>query len=575
MGQPTLDTVAPPDDAVPRTDDDVVAPLATSADAPSTEAGLAELVDAVDRLVNAAPARALEAGVRALEVADAAGDVAARLRVRYFMGWSHHLLSQDHAALEAMEEAIELARATGDRAWEGRVLSGLGAVHSGFGDNATGIEYVEESLEVRREIGDQRGVAASLHNLGVTFQEMGLFPERAREVLHEAQAMFAGLDDHQGRCASLLHLAALDLSTHDELAGTDPPGAEAAAIMALSTARTAAELVGHPELADNHRLQADALLTLARALIAAGELAEAAEAIEAAAGPGEVVDSTQFRLEIAHTRGRLRRAQGDLAGAVVELERGLDLGEAMLRDYERVGLLAALVTVHEEQGDHVRALAAHRRLHEATLRQRDELAERRARTINARLDVERARVETEIERLRSEQLERANRELEHHASHDPLTGLVNRRGFDAALAELTHDPEGRLTCIVGDLDAFKAVNDTYSHLVGDEVLRRVARIVTATVRSTDLVARIGGEELAVLVPGGDTAAAAALAERVRAAIASYDWSTVAPDLAITISLGVATRTGGESPYELHARADELLYAAKHAGRNRAMCCSGT
>ncbi|WP_024287040.1 tetratricopeptide repeat protein [Cellulomonas sp. KRMCY2] len=210
--------------------------MSQSAGAP---AELADLLATVERTANAEPLACLEAGGPALAAARAAGDTDAELQVQYFIGFANHLVSRDDAAMAAMEHALHLARARKDRRWEARVIGGLGAVHSGFGDNASAIEYLEQSLAIRREIGDAFGIAASLNNLGVTFEEMGLFPDRARELLLEAHEMFVELGSSHGQSASLSHLASLDIARSEALAATDPQTAAEVADLALVTARAA------------------------------------------------------------------------------------------------------------------------------------------------------------------------------------------------------------------------------------------------------------------------------------------------------------------------------------------------
>lgn len=155
------------------------------------------------------------------------------------------------------------------------------------------------------------------------------------------------------------------------------------------------------------------------------------------------------------------------------------------------------------------------------------------------------------------------------AATDMLTGLLNRRGFDAAAEALfaAARRQGRaLALALIDVDHFKAINDRFGHLAGDDVLVRVARLTEASLRGADVVGRMGGEEFVILLPNADGDQASAVAERVRLAIGA---STPAgqPELSVTASIGVATLIPGESPAALLHRADCALYAAKGSGRN--------
>ncbi|WP_233574225.1 GGDEF domain-containing protein [Amycolatopsis panacis] len=147
---------------------------------------------------------------------------------------------------------------------------------------------------------------------------------------------------------------------------------------------------------------------------------------------------------------------------------------------------------------------------------------------------------------------------------DPLTSSYNRRYLDQRLPDL---PTSRgLAVALVDLDRFKSVNDTYGHLLGDRVLCRVADLLQEGLPPDAFCARYGGEEFALVLPETDHAGAVRLAEAARARVARHRWSELRPGLRVTISVGLAHgRTPG--PHQLR-RADDLLYAAKHAGRNK-------
>ena len=158
---------------------------------------------------------------------------------------------------------------------------------------------------------------------------------------------------------------------------------------------------------------------------------------------------------------------------------------------------------------------------------------------------------------------------------DELTGLYNRRYVSAHLGELVArlaEGGGAGTAVMLlDIDHFKLVNDRYGHPAGDEVLRELAGRVLRQVRSVDLVGRLGGEEFIVVTPETNLAGAIVVAERIRAAVAGepfvlHDGAGVLP---VTISIGVAVTAGADDkPETLLKRADDALYDAKNAGRNR-------
>ncbi len=159
---------------------------------------------------------------------------------------------------------------------------------------------------------------------------------------------------------------------------------------------------------------------------------------------------------------------------------------------------------------------------------------------------------------------------------DPLTSLANRKYFDQTLDKCmaqsaeTGEP---LTLLLTDIDHFKAFNDTFGHLTGDQVLRLVALAVKQNVKGQDVAARYGGEEFAVILPNTPLRSALTVAEHVRRAVMTKELmkrSTGEHLGRVTVSIGVASFQKGESAQSLIERADNCLYAAKRAGRNRVL-----
>ncbi len=154
---------------------------------------------------------------------------------------------------------------------------------------------------------------------------------------------------------------------------------------------------------------------------------------------------------------------------------------------------------------------------------------------------------------------------------DALTGLQNRASLDHSLAreiQLAGRYSTPLSVIMLDLDHFKAVNDTFGHPVGDQVLKVVAAEVSESVRDSDIVFRYGGEEFMVVLSNTGLAGASQLAERIRQAVERADVSAGKYELKTTISLGVASLNGEEDARHLIEKADDALYQSKSCGRNR-------
>ncbi|MBZ8142473.1 GGDEF domain-containing protein [Rubrivivax gelatinosus] len=202
------------------------------------------------------------------------------------------------------------------------------------------------------------------------------------------------------------------------------------------------------------------------------------------------------------------------------------------------------------------------------------------RTLNL-LRERRARVEAERKLVQAYQdLEAANRRLEATTLTDELTGLFNRRHFDAVFAtEIARARrEGTtLTLVLLDIDHFKRLNDTYGHIAGDEALVRVgAKLREFCRRPGDRAFRLGGEEFALLASGSSPSGRGAdFAEAIRREMAALAIANVASDVerTLTVSLGAVIRVpnAGDSPQSVFREADRRLYDAKQLGRNRAVC----
>jgi diguanylate cyclase (GGDEF)-like protein len=171
--------------------------------------------------------------------------------------------------------------------------------------------------------------------------------------------------------------------------------------------------------------------------------------------------------------------------------------------------------------------------------------------------------------LRHQQLKLANLKLDVLASTDWLTDTLNRRAFtNGASALLAEGPDHRGTLLVIDVDRFKSINDQFGHEAGDEALQLLAKTIVASVRTGDLVGRIGGEEFGVFLPGAEYDIASAAAERIRVAVGRLRFAPGGADHPLSVSIGGVT-AADRSPFsDLFRIADQQLYDAKLSGRNR-------
>ena len=172
--------------------------------------------------------------------------------------------------------------------------------------------------------------------------------------------------------------------------------------------------------------------------------------------------------------------------------------------------------------------------------------------------------------------ERMTKELRRLSQTDPLTGAANRRVLmDLLREEFARTKRYRrpLSLLMLDLDRFKRVNDRYGHEAGDDVLKRFVEVSDQALRASDCLARMGGEEFAILLPETELEAAIGLAERLRRSVAALQFSANGAQFRVTVSIGVATSNVLDTAEnQLLTRADKCLYAAKHAGRDCVFAC---
>jgi two-component system cell cycle response regulator len=304
-------------------------------------------------------------------------------------------------------------------------------------------------------------------------------------------------------------------------------------------------------------LNSTILDTIASVLLDIGEL-EAAEAVALAMmNPGLPEAEVRATPEAMLTLARIRARRGAAAEALdlvctaegIAAERGLpDITAAATLEKSR--LLA-------EAGDHRGAYAALLLSHETWVHVRDREAEARASSLHALFETEQARRRSLI--------------FEELADRDPLTGLWNRRHLDRLLPGMLTDhqvAETPLSLAIIDVDHFKQINDERSHLTGDAVLARIGEVLGALVAEPGFAARLGGEEFVLVLPGADLTAAHEISERARVLIGTQRWDPITDGLAVTVSVGFATSAPSATVSRLLNAADEQLYDAKHAGRDR-------
>ncbi|WP_051963089.1 GGDEF domain-containing protein [Deinococcus misasensis] len=249
----------------------------------------------------------------------------------------------------------------------------------------------------------------------------------------------------------------------------------------------------------------------------------------------------------------------------------------------RYGVMLTLkqeADLYEAQQNYPLAYRALKQYHQAFEAQERQKAREKSQMLSIQLQVKEIHQQLHDLQQTSQELQEQNallhqqtHTLAQEAQQDTLTGLLNRRGFEAQCDRIRTDvlEAGKgVALVVLDIDHFKMVNDTFTHAVGDEVLKTVANLLKKHSRNHDVVARWGGEEFVLLLPHLDHQRGHQVCERFRRAIAQHDWRPLLKDRTVTVSLGFAVGQGDCSLTDMLHQADQQLYQAKHAGRNRVM-----
>jgi diguanylate cyclase (GGDEF)-like protein len=509
---------------------------------------------------------ALELLYRALELLDEVGEIRGRADVLNGIGHVHSRRGEHVDAGRLHLEALEIQRAVGDRVGESNSLSQLGQAAFWVGDYGPALEYHQSALALREHTGDTAGVGYSLINIGIIHGQLGEFE---RVLQHMERALRIHQDDDPqaaGVCLANMGNAYAELGRHDE------------ALDHLQRAAAGLHAAGHAD-------EASCLSDLGRIHEARGDDETARACYLRALELARSRDARIYQPEILIRLGGLEARLGEADAGLAHLHEALRIAEAQGARQQVYAAHEALVRVHELRGEPDSALEHFRAYHAVWRDVFSNDTNQRIQSALVRSEVAQTRREAAILRQKNEALSRADEdrarlleqlreqatELERQTREDALTGLFNRRHLDDVLAvewERALRFGRALTVAMLDLDRFKGINDRFSHAAGDEVLRVVARILRDHTRGVDTVARYGGEEFCLVLVETRKDEAVALCDRLRGVVQAYDWSSIRPELVVTLSVGLASLDEADTPEELLGMADARLYTAKHAGRNR-------
>lgn len=501
---------------------------------------------------------------------------------------SEQMLRWDaRAALRQAREVLEAPDAEMASGTYRRWLLLKGAAQARLGDTEDGARVMREVKDWAEEHDDKSLLALSHRHLSALFRRVGdpaLMLEHAVtavNLLDDVEA--AGVVDDVVRADHVLGLAdALGASGsfedsilryHEAAKLADGCGdlyLQLAVLNNLAYTQYESGLVDEAVATAEHlraeaerrgqRLQTHDADTIARAYTAVGRYEDAAAVIEPFCEAADVGEDCDGLVMALLTLTEVRRLAGGYDAAQTALDRACRLVEKYALTGRTIDTLREQAELYGARGSYREAFETYRDYHLADVEMRAMERDSRARTLNAIFEATEARRSSDY-----------FREL---SGRDPLTGLHNRRHLDEQLNDLLVQVKGGsvvLTIGLVDLDHFKRINDTLSHAVGDEVLRQVAALLHSAVDDVEngLAARMGGEEFLLLFPGVDRREGVERLERLREAIGRHPWAAVSDRILVTASIGVASAP--EDAVErgaLIARADQHLYEAKRAGRDR-------
>ncbi len=547
------------------------------------------LDEARAELARATEARRTGAHHTGVEAASAALALARRAKHQTLQGSALRLLAvnqlrvgEQEAAISSCLQALQLLRRSRDAAERSDVLCTLVMSYNDVGLHSEALAHVTEALDTARASGDLSQISWALNRVGITYEALADRRE-AEHFLLQALDIARNIDGQEEMFSALNNLCSAIVARAREAHNDSKLVLESDALeRALAYGNEAlalAQASGNAHrIAISHANLGNLCTEMHEYDNALMHIDRGAELAQAHGYRGVIVAAITNRAALARQRGLLAEAISLYEQALVEAELVDDPGTSL-------EVHTDLYACHKAMGDLAGALRHHEALLPLERKRMKRVAATQARLLINRLELEHARVETErahldaqVQRLRAMQLETEKRQLElkatelgRHALEDQLTGLANRRRVDHELPQLLAAARERgapLSIAVIDLDHFKRVNDRHGHAVGDDVLRAIARILLDKIRSTDLLARMGGEEFIVLFAGTGLAVATEACERLRRAVETFGWGQLAPALELTISVGVCEAGEGLDVRGLVERADAALYQAKRNGRNR-------
>lgn len=535
---------------------------------------------------------------------------------QYLVSLCYFILAEDVNIREMAFQAYSMFKSLGDLNGQALALNLPGNIYERQNQYVEAIEHHHRSLQLRQATGNVAGQAGSLNNIGLAYSEMNQIPE-ALEYLFKSLDLAESIGDNIICAYALCNIAEIFLQIGEVTSAlqynqrglslchqTRDRALESTALTTMGRIYT--QLGDHKTAFDylqkglelsiqtgNANDKGSVLLGLGKSQQEFSDYESARQSLSQALEYMQKTGDRAAQAEILCGLAKNHILQGEHAQAIHLLTEALDTAREIDATRQVSAARRLFSEAYEAQGNHALALEHFRAYHESEQRIFNAETQRRIRALLNLSEVKKAQHEAEEQRQRNEELSQAleaaqeadkQKEamlqqlaiqaemLEQLAHEDGLTGIANRRWLDILFtrefqrAERFQHP---LAVAMIDIDDFKKINDTLSHLVGDDVLRAIARLLRDGCRSVDIVGRYGGEEFMLVLVETSVEQARMVCEKLCREVESHPWETIHPGIkGLTVSIGLSDNKKADSPEKLVAQADKNLYQAKRRGKNQ-------
>ena len=542
---------------------------------PCSLAEVPELSELARQLAGVGRARvALEVAQYAVGGAERGNDAALRVRALRARARAQGELAEYTEVVRSLLEAQSLNRDAGDPKQELLILSTLGVAYGKLGARAESIASHEAALALAAQSAPEFE-SECYGNLGLTLVNC----ERASEALdymRQALALAERGQDDMNKLRARMNLNAVRAAAAEMRLRR---GEETAAREELQAILADCEVV----LEDCRAAHADAFIPPVIQHIGIvhkclGDFAIARARFGYVTAMARQRGWKRLEMDVLLHVGAMESQAGSFAVAEDALTRALGYYEAAHYKMSILETHLELAKLYEREGAYDRAYASMKKHYQIRLEMaaNEEILRVQVRAWREEYDVLQRQAHAAQQAAATLADENAvlierNRSLDHEARHDPLTGLANRRYGDAYVEQqfkLLGARNRVLALAILDIDQFKQINDRYSHITGDMVLRQAAALLRAACRDSDLAVRFGGDEFLLVFPNTTAELAEAICGRLRTRFYEGSWGALGQGLRVTVTIGVADSRGAQSPLDLLSAADARLYQAKDARDNR-------